>query len=164
MWVTHGALITHQYTYGPAGLLFPSRCPSGTNLLTPYLMVWDWQLSRAGPMLLYCPKQLYPYYSLLLFFPFLFFLSICWYCGAGVFGLIWCMSLSLSLALPTFLNNNNNNSVKYYYHIQMGVTGRLPHEVCTVFFFQVMHFQSAQFAGGFVGPIVGLQWGGGNGL
>ena len=42
------------------------------------------------------------------FFPFLFFLSIGWYFGAGVFVLIGCISLSLSLALPTFFNNNNN--------------------------------------------------------
>ena len=34
-------------------------------------------------------------------FHFLFFLSIGWYCGAEVFGLIRCISLSLSLALPT---------------------------------------------------------------
>ena len=47
----------------------PSRCPSGTILLTPYSMVWDWRVSRTGPMLLYWPKLLYPYYSLLLFFP-----------------------------------------------------------------------------------------------
>ena len=45
-------------------------------------------------------------------FPFLFFLSIGWYCGAGVFGLIGCISLSPSLALLTFFNNNN-----YYYYI-----------------------------------------------
>ena len=69
-----------------AGLLFPSRCPSGTILLTPYPMVWDWRVSKAGPMLLYWPKLLYPYYSLLLFS----YLSIGWYCGAGVFGLIGC--------------------------------------------------------------------------
>ena len=31
-----------------AGLLFPSQCPSGTILLTAYLMVWDWWVSRAG--------------------------------------------------------------------------------------------------------------------
>ena len=59
-------------------------------------------------------------------FLFLFFLSISWYCGAGVFGLIsyiadrmyisdmpyqlGCPSLSLSLALPTSFNNNNNNN------------------------------------------------------
>ena len=45
-------------------------------------------------------------------FPFLFFLYIGWYCGAGVFGLIGCTSLSLSLALPTSFNNNN-----YYSYI-----------------------------------------------
>ena len=43
-------------------------------------------------------------------FPFHFFLSIDWYCGAGIFGLIGCMSLTLSLALPTFFNNNNNDN------------------------------------------------------
>ena len=93
-----------------AGFLLPSWCPSGTTLLTPFSMVWDWRVSRAGPVLLYWPKLLYAYYSLPTLFPFLFFLSIGWYCGAGVFGLIGCTSLSLSLALPTFFNNNNNNN------------------------------------------------------
>ena len=51
-----------------AGLLFHFRCPSGTILLAPFSMVWDWRFSRAGPMLLYWLKQLYPYYSLLLSF------------------------------------------------------------------------------------------------
>ena len=49
------------------GLLFPSRCPSGTILLTPYSMVWDWLVSRAGSMLLYWHKLHYPYYGLLIF-------------------------------------------------------------------------------------------------
>ena len=66
-------------------------------------------------MLLYWPKLLYPYYSLLLFFPFLFFLSIGWYCGAGVFVVIMCTVLSLSIALPTSFNNNNNK-IKIKFH------------------------------------------------
>ena len=41
-----------------AGLLFPSLCPSGTTLLTPYSMVWDWRVSREGPMVFYWPKLL----------------------------------------------------------------------------------------------------------
>ena len=47
-------------------------------------------------------------------FPFLFFWYIGWNCGAGVFGLISCISFSLSLALPTSFNNNykNNNYFK----------------------------------------------------
>ena len=61
-----------------AGLFFLSRCPSGTILRTAYSMVWDWRVSRAGPMLLYSPKLLYPYYSLLLFFPFSFCLYVHW--------------------------------------------------------------------------------------
>ena len=32
-----------------------------------------------------------------------------WYCGAEVFGLIGCISLYLSVGLPTFFNNNDNN-------------------------------------------------------
>ena len=67
--VTRGALVAHRYTYAPprcrtlqySRTLFPSRCPSGTILLTPHSMVWDWRVSRAGPMLLYWPKLLYPY-------------------------------------------------------------------------------------------------------
>ena len=78
--VTRGALVAHRYTYAPpcaelrstAALFFPSRCSTGTILLTQYSMVWDWRVSRAGPMLFYCPKLLYPNYTLLLFFPFYF--------------------------------------------------------------------------------------------
>ena len=114
--VTLGALVAHRYTYGPSRCrtlqfsrtFIPSRCPSGTILLTPYSMVWDWRVSRAGPMLLYWPKLLYPNYSLLLSFAFSSFCLL--YCTAGVFGLVGCISLSLSLALPTFFNNNNNNN------------------------------------------------------
>ena len=53
-----------------AVLLFPSRCPSGMILLTPYPMVWDWRVSRAEPMLFYWHQLLHPYYNLVLFFPF----------------------------------------------------------------------------------------------
>ena len=85
---SHICRIMHRLAAEPCstvGLLFSSRCPSGTILLTPYSMVWDWlAVSRAGPTLLYWPKLLYPYYSLLLFFPFYSFcLYISWYCGAG---------------------------------------------------------------------------------
>ena len=56
--VTPGALIAHRYTYAPPrcrtsqylSLLFPSQYLSGTIWLTPYSMVWDWRVSRAGPM------------------------------------------------------------------------------------------------------------------
>ena len=77
--VTRGALVAHQYTSLSVTSLqnlavqqdfcSPLSVP-GTILLTPYSMVWDWCVSRAGPMLFYWPKLLYPYYSLVLFFPF----------------------------------------------------------------------------------------------
>ena len=59
--VTRGALVAHRHTYAPSrcrtsqhrGLLFRSQCPSGTILLTLYSMVWDWRVSRAGPLLFY---------------------------------------------------------------------------------------------------------------
>ena len=102
---SHISILMHRLAAEPhstAGLLFRSWCSSGTILLTPHLMLWNWRVSRAGPMLFYWTKLLYPYYSLLLFFPFLFFLSIGWYCESAVIGLVVCISLSLSLALPTF--------------------------------------------------------------
>ena len=76
--VKRDALVAHRYTYAPprcrtlqySRTFIPSRSPCGTTMLSAYSMVWDWQVSRAGPMLLYWPKLLYPYYSLLLFFPF----------------------------------------------------------------------------------------------
>ena len=68
--VTRSALVAHWYTYAPphcrplrySRTFIPFSRPSGTILLTLYSMVWDWRVSRAGPMLLYWPKQLYPYY------------------------------------------------------------------------------------------------------
>ena len=76
--VTRGALVAYRYTYSLAASLHnPAvpqdyysllmQCPSGTILLTSYSMVWDWRVSRPGPMIFYWPKLLYPYYSLLLF-------------------------------------------------------------------------------------------------
>ena len=59
---------------GIAGRLFPSQCPSGTILLTR--VVWDWRLSRAGPMRFYWPKPLYPYWSLQRFFLFCCYFSL----------------------------------------------------------------------------------------
>ena len=101
---SHIGTLMHRLAAEPrstAKLLFPSPCPCGMILLTPYSMVSDWLVSRAGPMLFYWPRCSIPsiiFYS----FSLLFFLSTGWYCGAGVFGLIGCISLSVSLALPSF--------------------------------------------------------------
>ena len=97
--VTCGALVAHRYTYAPPRCrtlqhsrnFIPLSVSLWNDLANPVFdgvgLAWDW------PMLLYWRKLLYPYYSLLIFFPFSF-LSIGWYCGAGVFGLIGCTSLS----------------------------------------------------------------------
>ena len=71
--VTRGALIAHRYTYAPPRCrtsqylrtFIPYQYLSGTIWLTPYSMVWDWRVSRAGPMpfcwpsssLLFCLQQ-----------------------------------------------------------------------------------------------------------
>ena len=51
---SHIGTLMHRLAAEPcstAGLLFASRCPSRTILLTPYSMVWDCRVSRVGPML-----------------------------------------------------------------------------------------------------------------
>ena len=78
-------------------------------LLTLCSIVWDWRVSRAGPMPFYWPSCLvhFVFYC----FSFLFFPSIGWYCGAGVFGLIGRLLLSPSPSSPPFFNN----TINYYY-------------------------------------------------
>ena len=72
-----------------AGHLFTGQYLCGTILVTLYSMVWNWRVSRAGPMPFYWPSC-----SLTFFvsccFPFLFFHSMGWCCGVGVFGLRGC--------------------------------------------------------------------------
>ena len=71
--VTRGAVIEPRYTYAPprcrtsqySRLLFPFQCLCGTILVTPYTMVWDWQVSRAGPMPFYWPSCSLPFCLLL---------------------------------------------------------------------------------------------------
>ena len=67
--------------------LNPSRCLFGTILVTLCLMVWDWRVSRAEPMLSRWHDLLF-LFCLLLFY--LFLPSIGWLCGVVVFGLIEC--------------------------------------------------------------------------
>ena len=55
------------------GTFIPSQWACGTILQTLYLMVWDWRVSRAGPMFLYWPKFLSPFLSSTVF-PFSSFL------------------------------------------------------------------------------------------
>ena len=117
--VTRGALVTHRYSYAPprcrtsqySRIFIPLSVSLWNDLANPvfYGVGLAGFKSRANAFLfigLRCSIPSIIFYSFWL----LFFLSIGWYCGAGVFELIWCISLSLSLALPTFFNNNNNNN------------------------------------------------------
>ena len=88
-----------------AGLLFASQCPSGTILLTPYSMLLDSRVSRAGPMFfcLSCSIPTIVFY----YFPFSLlsvYRLVLWGWGLRTF------MVTFTLALPTSLNNNNNIS------------------------------------------------------
>ena len=107
---SHISILLHLPAAEPrsiAGLLFPSQYLSRMIWLTPYLIVWDWRVSRAGPMpfcwpscsLLFC----FQLFSLSLLF---LYRLVVW---GWVFGLIGCQSPSPGLALPIFFNNDNNN-------------------------------------------------------
>ena len=54
-----------------------------------------------------CEALPLPYVSLL------FFLSMGWYYGTEIFGLMGCQSLHPGLALPTFFNNNNKHIASF---------------------------------------------------
>ena len=93
--VTRGAVITHRTLMrllaaehrNMAGLLFPCQYLCGTILVTTCSMVWDWRVSRAGPILFIGLAARSIFVSC---FPFLFFHSMGWYCGAGVLRRIGC--------------------------------------------------------------------------
>ena len=93
--VTSGALVAHIGTRSHllvVGLLniteplCPSRCLFETILVTLYLMVFDWRVSRAEPMLS-CWHDLF----------YLFLPSVGWLCGVGFFGQIKCSYSLLAL-------------------------------------------------------------------
>ena len=65
---TRGALFAQRYTYIPprcrtlqySRTFIPFSVSLGNDLDNPYSMVWDWRVSRSGPMLLCWPELLYP--------------------------------------------------------------------------------------------------------
>ena len=90
-----------------AEALCPSLYLFGTILVTLCLMVWDWRVSRAEPMLC-CWHDMLFLFCLLLFY--ICFPSMGWLCGVGVFGLIECPhSLPALHSRLQNVNNNNNN-------------------------------------------------------
>ena len=83
--VTRGAVIAHRYTYAPpccrtsqyCRTFVPlSRCLCGTILVTPCSTVWDWRVSRAGPMPFYWPSCTLTFCLLLFSLSFLSFYGL----------------------------------------------------------------------------------------
>ena len=111
---SHIGTLMHRLAAEPrstALLLFLSLCPSGTILLTPYSMVWDWRVSRAGPMLfigLSCSIPTMVLYSFSLSLLSVHRLVL-WGWGLRT-DRVYITLQCVSLALPIFLNNNNNNN------------------------------------------------------
>ena len=97
--VARGALVAHRHPsrllvvglLSIAEALVTSLCLFGKILVTLCLMVWDWLVSRAEPMLS-CWHDLLFLFCLLLFY--LSLPSMGWLCGVG---------------LHSGLQNNNNN-------------------------------------------------------
>ena len=87
----------------------PSLCLFGTILVTLCLMVWDWRVLRAEPLLSRW-HDLLSLFCLLLFY--LFLPSMGWLCGVGVLGLIECPHSLPALHSGLQNNNNNNNNNK----------------------------------------------------
>ena len=116
-------------------ILFLSRCSSGMILLTLYSMVWDWRVSRVGPMLLYWPKLLYPCYSLLYFSVSLLsvYRLVLW--GWG----LWTDRVYTTLSQPctAWLFNNNNNYYcmliyVYIFFLQISLPVLLLYTICNI--------------------------------
>ena len=95
------------------GYLFSSQCLCETILMTLYLMVWDWQVLRAEPIVfIVVHGRSLPFCQIICYF----FLSMAWYYEAGVFGVIRFKSFSRSTALPIiFTNNDDDNNNNYCY-------------------------------------------------
>ena len=98
--VTRDARVAHRYTYGPPRFRtshFPRTFMSLLSvsllverfLLTLHSMVWNWRVSRAGLMLFYWHKAALSIFVFYYFSLSLLSVYIDWYCGTGVFGLIW---------------------------------------------------------------------------
>ena len=116
--VTRGALIAHRYTCAPP------RCRT-SQYRRIFILLLNISLERSGwPRIRRCGIDGFQEQVQCLFvglvalsfpvfncFPFLFFSSIGWLCGAGVFGLIGCQSPSPVLASPIFFDNNDNNQL-----------------------------------------------------
>ena len=73
--VTHGAVISHRYTYkrlfaaeprSTPGLLFYCQYHCVTILVTQYSIVFDWRVSSAGPIPLQWPSCSLPFCLLLI--------------------------------------------------------------------------------------------------
>ena len=96
----------YRYTYVPPGC---RTLQYRMRFIPLSVSLWKWQALRAGLMLHYWAELPVPFG--IYCFPFLLFLPVGWYCGAGVFGLIGCQSLSPGLVFLSFFNSNRNSNV-----------------------------------------------------
>ena len=99
LWSHIGLLFPLQNLAVPQDFFFPSQSLSGMIWLTPYLMVWGWWVSRAGPMP-FCWLS-----SSLLFCLQLFSLSFLFIYRLVVWGWgLWSDRVSISLSRPCIAN------------------------------------------------------------
>ena len=83
-----------------AGLLFPLQYLCRTILVTPYSMVWNWRVSKAGPMSLYWPSCSLPFCLIL------FSLSLLSFYGLVLWGWgLWTDKVLIALSQPPCITN-----------------------------------------------------------
>ena len=122
--VTRVALVAHRYTYAPPRRTFVRLLVSLWNDLADPVFEGvglagfkSWAnaflLAKAALSLLLSST----------IFSFLFFLSLDWHCGAEVFGLIGCISLSLSLFCRPLLIKLIKLIINYYTNIKVILQG-----------------------------------------
>ena len=102
--------ISHRRSVAVLCMLYKIRCnqvhPLNGAQPGPYVPVRVTRGALVAHRYTYAPPRCRTLQYSMTFIPF----SVSSYCGAGVFGLIRCTSLSLRLALPTFFNNNNTSA------------------------------------------------------
>ena len=108
--VNRDALVAHRYTYAPprcehrctAGFLFHCQYLCGTILVTPHSKVWNWRVSRAGPMHFYRPSSSLHFCPLLFSLPLLsFYVLVLW--GWGLWTEMMLIAFTILMTLYSMM-------------------------------------------------------------
>ena len=119
--VTQGGLDAHQYTYAPPRCRTSQQSRTFVHLsvslwnnlmMTPYSMVWNWRVSRSGPMPFQWPSCSLPLcLPLFSFSLFSFYELVLWGWGLQTNRVLIALSKPWNAYLLCNTTNNNNNII-----------------------------------------------------